>query len=513
MIRLYLDVSRVDNFSPYKSLPIPVLFGVDRQRYYIQDALLRKLENLPIRSPWTSEMIIEDVDADIGHIVIHFLHTGDYQTLDETDGEHVEAVEENSATTEFQKAVRACKVATKYGMPDLQQLAQAEMDRWGANMNLHDAIGAISQDSVAKSLDENTWLQEYVSQKVRSAFELDSDVFLEEGFFERISSHTLTKVLAKNMVSLYNERVLTLQKEKVAEGTAWFSGKGVQHSSRVDPEPQRLTSDCPARNAGVWTESQDKVDLFDDPSVVKDSHILDDDKPSIPEAEAEEATRVEATEATLSDAIPASVELETVNSAVVLSETAAEKNHGDSEWIGWGSSFISSNKDKKKKKKKDPICDLEVPVSEIPIVEPEPELTTEPPLPELAPEPALAVEQPSTKIQEDGWGDWGASATKKKKKKKKLSEAVYEILPPMSEAAPGSDLIEPIAIVEDADDAKSTAQTAIASENDECRWRMEHLFENDGWRTCKPCLARMRGMASQLQAVDLSEMNGFGRTV
>lgn len=129
----------------------------------MHDALLQKLENLPPHSPWVSEVALRDLDADIGHILIHFLHTGAYQTLDKMDDESGEVDETNVAIREFQRAVRASEAAIRYGLPDLQELAQEEMKRWGADMNLRVTALAISGDSFAKSLDENIWLQNYVS--------------------------------------------------------------------------------------------------------------------------------------------------------------------------------------------------------------------------------------------------------------------------------------------------------------------------------------------------------------
>lgn len=123
------------------------------------------------------------MDADTGHTLIHFLHTGTYQTLDKTIDEMAEVDKKDVVVNEFQKAVRASEAATKYGLPGLQQLAKTEMERWGADMDLHDAVRAISEDLIAKPLNENTWLQDFVSQKVRLNFELNAEVFSEPDFF------------------------------------------------------------------------------------------------------------------------------------------------------------------------------------------------------------------------------------------------------------------------------------------------------------------------------------------
>ncbi|KAJ4993143.1 hypothetical protein SVAN01_01495 [Stagonosporopsis vannaccii] len=319
--------------SPYTSSPITLYFGVDRQRYYVQDALLKKLENLPVPRPWTFEIVFEDVDADTGHTLIHFLHAGAYQTLDKTDGENVEVAENEVVISEFQKAVRVSEAATKYGLPALQQLAQAEMDRRGTKMNLHDALRALSEDSVAKYIDENGWLQDYVSEKVRSAFGLESETFLGQDFFEQISSHTLTKILAKNVVNLYKERLSDLQKERMAGEEASPYENGGHLFSSIDVA-RRKTSNGPAPNAEAWLAHERQLGIFDETSVVRSFDSPDDSKATIPEADAsrlsqqiadhaKDETRVETPNLILHDTTPFSANSESDKTKLALSDAKA----------------------------------------------------------------------------------------------------------------------------------------------------------------------------------------------
>ncbi|KZM24703.1 uncharacterized protein EKO05_0007116 [Ascochyta rabiei] len=664
--------------SPYTSFPATVHFGVDRQPYYVPDVLLQTLENLPIRNPWTSEMVLEDVDADTGHVLIHFLHTGTYQTLSNESSEAVESPEPDTATDTFQKAVRALQAATKYGLPGLQQLAHAEMERHGADMDLHEAVRAITEENVAGSLAESSWLQEFVSLKVRAAFEHNAGIFSEPDFFEAIVSPTLTKVLARSVVGLYSEKVAELQREMLADGKHSSSEDAGRASGLVSPDLSQMPSSDSASGPGGLPDSLEQFRAFGNSDVACDPQALHVGISSIPEVNASEPTaqpvkkkksskkatmlqkiagdaQINATTSTPAQILPASVVQEATDAVVetahveaevskmpeevdqtllapapdsltepptdgpippvsvvedmtsaassaplvkkkkkkmhsstkspdshptpaaepildgppaepfqglikkqikrlkkeqeqqladeeaerleqelqeterlrlleeeqaakraaddvfaseaaeaaaaAAAEAEAEKKQDDRFWEQWGGAAVRSKKKKKKK----------VSPSEVPAPSP-----PEPPPPTSPLEPEVVAEQPPADDGacpppvEETEGMWGLGIKKKKKKSKKFDDETHdESPPPEPEPAPGSDLIEPYPVVEHANGIPSTAETIEVSENNDCPLRLKHLSEGDGWKTCRPCEAYMRGIAFKLHSAGLVGVNGF----
>ena len=212
--------TRTNGFSPYSSPPVALHFGLNRQPYYLPKLLLHKLENLPSRDSWTGEIHIADVDADIGHVLIHYLHTDAYQTLNNIKIEDTEDCDTEIVRNEFQKAVLALIAATKYGLPGLQELAQVEMERRGKDMGLYDVVRATKEDFIVGSSHVHVWVREYVLEKVRQVFGYDPDVFSKSDFFESIESPTLTKLMAQMVVSLYSEEVFKLRKGGKVNGNA-----------------------------------------------------------------------------------------------------------------------------------------------------------------------------------------------------------------------------------------------------------------------------------------------------
>ena len=241
------------------------------------------MENIPSRDPWTRETHLEDVDASIGHVLIHFLHTGVYQTLNDEDIEGTENTHQTLVRDEFQTAVLALKAAKKYSVPGLQELAQIELERRGKEMCLRDAVRAIREDSVAGPADEHAWLRDFVSKKVRWTFEQDPHMLSAPDFFENIESTTLTKLLAQLIVGLYSEKIASLHKGETATSK-------ISTPECTEPPGSSLSdlSKLPSRRiaeiSNAWPASVEKFGAFDDSVAAWDPHNLGQDPGNRPEA-------------------------------------------------------------------------------------------------------------------------------------------------------------------------------------------------------------------------------------
>ncbi|CAN9280446.1 unnamed protein product [Alternaria alternata] len=271
--------------SPYTSPTVTLHFGPTLQEYYLPDILLQQLEKIPSRDPWTGKIHLADVDASIGHVLIHFLHTGLYQTLSEKGLESTENTQQDNVLNEFQTALITLEAAKKYGVAGLQDLAQLELERRGEDMCLLDAVRVIREDFLVSPFGEHAWLRDYVSMKVRSAFEHDPSTILAPDFFDSIESPTLTKLVAQVIVGLYSEEVDKLRKEKTATGRISAPG----HSELLGPCSPDI-ADLPSKRISEgpngWPTSVQKFGAFDDSSAAWGPHDLAQDGISSQEADA-----------------------------------------------------------------------------------------------------------------------------------------------------------------------------------------------------------------------------------
>jgi hypothetical protein len=355
-----------------------------------------------------------DVDASIGHVLIHFLHTGVYQTLDEEGSENAD----NSVIrNEFQKAVLALEAAKKYGVPGLQELAQC----------------AIRETFVAGPPDEHAWLRNYVSKKFRCTFEQDLPTPSALDFFESIESPTLTKLLAQIIVGLYSEEVDKLRKEKTAtrnisaperDGTPGFCSTCLSNS------PPK----CNAVSSTAWPASVEKFGAFDDSSAAWDSRNLGQTQSggseastvtaSIPcdQEERKEEMLHTAEEHAEASAVPGPPEVE-VDPYAGLSKSQTKK--------------LKAKLDKEAKLKKEENTKRQIEEEAVEILRQEEEeaerIRLEEGLKKIEEEEAAAVatkaEEYKRKGEDDIWGGWSgavSTVTKKKKKGKKAEHIPLE---------------------------------------------------------------------------------------
>jgi hypothetical protein len=438
---------------PYKSTTIVLCFGPEAEHYYVPYDLLQCPAWLESAQGWGSNSILlPDVDKSIGHALVHYLYTGTYQTLDDLNCSPAEQTH-----SEFKTAVLAYATAKKHELHGLEELAKDRIEHFGAEIDIHDVVETI-KDDYSKLLGDSTWFLDYLKQKARAAFEVDHTVFTKVDFFGRIDDAALTKVLAKCVMELYEEKVTRML------------------DAGNQPAPE-VPGDC----VSEVQDSSFDVATMEECVLVEDIPTSADEQ-SILEAPAEEPLVEEPSELLVEEPTellieePVDEEFPTEDFPVqdipveepVTTEpqldlsaanSIAEAEKGDD---GWGFSFGSTGKKSKKNGKKittgtlwdEPvIIEAPQPPQAIPPTYdafgavPEPELkeygwdifiesakkkkkkkgsVEEAPLPpplELEPIP-----EPEPIKEDDGWGSaWGATAlTKKKKGKKGLVEEVRE---------------------------------------------------------------------------------------
>lgn len=236
---------------------------------------MQKLENLPSRDPWTGELHLANVDADTGHVLIHYLHTAIYHTLNDSASKNAQSFNSNAVCDEFRKAVLVLEAATKHGVPGLQKLARTEMERLGAVMDLSDTVCAIRESFFAGPAHEHDWLRDFVSQKVRLTFQQNPNSFLTSEFFESIESPKLTKLVAQIVIGLYSREVFKLREERRANGNAVASDRSKPPPDSRSPDAWQSPYENNLAGSASWPASAEKFGAFDDSVAAWDPHNLD----------------------------------------------------------------------------------------------------------------------------------------------------------------------------------------------------------------------------------------------
>lgn len=167
-----------------------------------------------------------DVDEDVGHSVVHYLYTGQYQTI---------MAPSSSATsrrqTEYRQSVHIYSVALGYKIEGLDALAKHYM------LLFEDSVDIFQILSVAKKeyediRDLDDWYTNYLVNKIQTAFEEDEDVFKREEFSAILGEVAkFDQFLMQIVISLYLDKVSNLKERHESE-------KRVVNSHCMEPEPQ-----------------------------------------------------------------------------------------------------------------------------------------------------------------------------------------------------------------------------------------------------------------------------------
>ncbi|KAL7955855.1 hypothetical protein V8C34DRAFT_290384 [Trichoderma compactum] len=196
-------------YSPYLLITVPLQFK-DGRTLHIAPHLLSQ-------SPKLEAMYLEnrlnfpDVCGDVGHVIIHYLYTGTYESLQPEYSGLIKAF-----ATEFSTSVRAYNAAKTYRLPELAELARHEVERLGGRLQVSHVFDILQQ--VCPNPDaKDVWLGEFLKNRVKS--------FLRDGFLKPLQSRTailhktgiqrrtvpISHVLFKGMLELFRESEASLR--------------------------------------------------------------------------------------------------------------------------------------------------------------------------------------------------------------------------------------------------------------------------------------------------------------
>lgn len=209
MAHVTTGTRELNHHSPYTMEPVTLLFRQKKQRYQVPHHLIKpyplfvsRLE----RDPGTSIINLHRADEDLAHTVIHYLYTGEYQTLDDLSAHGIARRQQ-----EYGRAVLAYIVATGYGMSGLAAQARRYMGVFEDAVDIRMVL--VMARVVFSMIDGFRELFAgylgYLKEKLEAAVEAN------EGFDDLIvglgyeSDHLVVRLV----MSLYASRIAKLERE------------------------------------------------------------------------------------------------------------------------------------------------------------------------------------------------------------------------------------------------------------------------------------------------------------
>lgn len=155
---------------------------------------------------------LPDIPEDIGHVLVHYLHTGTYGAL-----KPKEPYIPSKQIVELKTSIKAYAAARAYDLPDLMRLAQEQIEKHGEGLPLPTLL-EITRDSFPTLSEHDDWFIDYLKSRIRPQLE-DPKSILGSDLLDRISSILSPhKILLRTVLEMFCERIVPLPKA-ITNGT------------------------------------------------------------------------------------------------------------------------------------------------------------------------------------------------------------------------------------------------------------------------------------------------------
>lgn len=192
--------------SPYESEAATILIGRLEKRYTVPVDIVNRVPSLKCQTGLESTTVrLPDVDSDIGHTFIHYLYTGDYQTLNPSPGCNMPR-----QLVEYNRSVLVYQAAVSYGLDGLADHAKKYIQLFDEDVSIFHII--VLGRKTFPRITEASWFAEYLTTKIMQTFEEDEQIFQREEFFEGFGQAPyFDKFLGKVMATVYTHRIFSLR--------------------------------------------------------------------------------------------------------------------------------------------------------------------------------------------------------------------------------------------------------------------------------------------------------------
>jgi hypothetical protein len=136
---------------------------------------------------------LPSIDADTGHILVQYLRTGTYQTLNDL---RFCSVYRPRKFNSNRRAVQSYSAANMYRLHSLPTLAQREIENTARGISIGWLLDIVDECSPV-DLDEHGWLAEWIELGVISTFPEKIPLFVLSEVKQQLISRNLTRLLSR----------------------------------------------------------------------------------------------------------------------------------------------------------------------------------------------------------------------------------------------------------------------------------------------------------------------------
>lgn len=182
--------------SPYTEAPVALHIGLEKTVYYVPRHLLPSVWSKTVGE---DPIPLYDVEMETGHILVHYLYTGKYQTLDTVVNSTLDTCDG------LRQALHVYIMVNNYNIPGLHELVLRRIEDLCARLDIFEILGAIENDFV--KLGPDTPIHTFLRKKAKIAFEKDHTIFASEAFLSHLDNTALRWFMLRCVMTLYSDKV------------------------------------------------------------------------------------------------------------------------------------------------------------------------------------------------------------------------------------------------------------------------------------------------------------------
>jgi hypothetical protein len=214
-------------------------------------------------------LYLVDVSLDTGHVLVHYLFTGTYQSL-----KHKNSPFGEKMAAEFVTSVRVYTAAQNYTLPPLVELAKGEIERLGKGLQAS-LLFDLVRDAYPSPGTDDIWFNSYLKAQLKLFLESSPKPLAGEITGER-NTMSISDILFRNILELFHENTALLH-EKQKEDPSQTSMNTVCLG---------LTPESPKEPTDAGSKKEDKIqkdtvlgkaDFFDSLGVENTDKIKSDE--------------------------------------------------------------------------------------------------------------------------------------------------------------------------------------------------------------------------------------------
>lgn len=130
---------------------------IGRKKYGIPRSFLRNYPQLTQKLAGGSQIMLADIEEDVGHTLVHFLYSGSYETIDSA------LAEETHVEREYRRSLSVYQASRTYDIPELGELAKNYVEHFDEAVPLYEILRA-TREVFSKLPEDESWLPTYMKR-------------------------------------------------------------------------------------------------------------------------------------------------------------------------------------------------------------------------------------------------------------------------------------------------------------------------------------------------------------